>query len=182
MPSRDHAHHASLPPPDPTFRFGLGIALNITFVLIEAAAGIASGSLALLADAGHNLSDVLALLIAWGASVLARRRPTPRFTYGLRGSSIWAALANAIILLVACGGIAWEAIRRLQQPSEVSATTVIVVAAIGVVVNTATALLFLRGRHRDLNVRGAFLHMAGDAAISFGVALSGLLLAATGWY
>lgn len=140
-----------------------------------------SGSLALLADAGHNLSDVLALLIAWGASVLARRSPTPQFTYGLRGSSIWAALANALILMAVCGGIAWEAVRRLQQPAEVSGMMVIGVAAIGVVINTATALLFVRERHADINLRGAFLHMAGDAAISLGVVVTALVMMGTGW-
>ena len=181
----DHGHHGrpTLPTaPDQSRKFKLGITLNLGFVLVEAAAGMISGSLALLADAGHNLSDVLALLIAWGASVLVRRKPTPHFTYGLRGSSIWAAMANALILMVVCGGIAWEAIRRLHQPAEVSGMMVIVIAAIGVVINTATALLFMRGRHADLNLRGAFLHMAADAAISLGVVVTGLVMMSTEWY
>ncbi|MBM3347287.1 MAG: cation transporter, partial [Betaproteobacteria bacterium] len=154
----DPARHPATPAPGHPRRFAIGITLNLGFVLIEAVAGIASGSLALLADAGHNLSDVLALLIAWGASVLARRRPTPRFTYGLRGSSIWAAIANSLLLMIVCGGIAWEAIRRLQQPAEVAGMVVIAVAAVGVVINTATAMLFFRDRASDINVRGAFLH------------------------
>ena len=177
-----HSHPAIPAAPDQSRKFKLGIALNLGFVLIEAIAGLLSGSLALLADAGHNLSDVLALLIAWGASILARRRPTAQFTYGLRGSSIWAAMANALILMVVCGGIAWEAIRRLQQPAEVSGMMVIVVATIGVLINTATALLFMRGRHTDINLRGAFLHMAGDAAISLGVVVSALVMMWTGWH
>jgi len=176
-----HSHHAAPAAAGNPRRFAIGISLNLGFVLIEATAGIASGSLALLADAGHNLSDVLALLIAWGASVLARLRPTPRFTYGLRGSSIWAALANSLLLMVVCGGIAWEAIRRLQQPSEVAGMVVIAVAAVGVVINTATAMLFFRDRASDINVRGAFLHMAADAAISFGVVVAGLVMMGTGW-
>ena len=179
----DHHGHPSLPTaPDQSRKFRLGITLNLGFVLVEATAGMISGSLALLADAGHNLSDVLSLLIAWGASVLVRRRPTPLFTYGLRGSSIWAAMANSLILMVVCGGIAWEATRRLHQPAEVSGMLVIVIAAIGVVINTATALLFMRGRHSDINLRGAFLHMAADAAISLGVVVTGLVMMSTGWY
>ncbi len=176
MPPYHHSHHR--PPADFGLprRFAIGVALNLGFVVIEAAGGIASGSLALLADAGHNLSDVLALMIAWGATLLSRRKPTPQFTYGLGGTSIWAALANSIILMVACGGIAWEAVRRLQQPSEISGLTVVVIASLGVIINSATAMLFLRDRHRDLNVRGAFLHMVGDAAISLGVVVTGLLL------
>src|SRR5690242_13272622 len=143
--------------------FGLGAALNIGFVVLEAIYGILAYSMALLADAGHNLSDVLSLLIAWAASALVKRRPTARYTYGLRSSSILAALTNAIFLLVAVGAIAWEAIRRLPDPQPVAGTTVMVVAALGIVINGATAWLFASGRKGDLNIRGAFLHMIADA-------------------
>jgi len=160
--------------------FALGIFLNLGFVAVEAGAGLLTGSLTLLTDAGHNLSDVAGLGLAWGAAVLAARRPTKRRTYGWRKLSILAALFNAVILLVALGGIGYEAIRRLGSPAPVSGLTVMVVAGIGVLVNGATALLFRRGRKNDLNVRGAFLHMAGDAAISAGVVLTGALIALTG--
>jgi cobalt-zinc-cadmium efflux system protein len=156
-----------------------GVALNALFVAAEAAAGVAAGSLALLADAGHNAGDVVGLLLAWGASWLARRPPSRRYTWGLRRSTIYAALANAVLLLVACGGIAWEAVRRLQSPEPVAGPIVIAVAALGVVINTLTALLFLKG-HSDANVRGAFLHMAADAAVSLGVVLAGVAIALTG--
>jgi cobalt-zinc-cadmium efflux system protein len=136
---------------------------------------------ALLADAGHNLSDVLGLIMAWTAMVLSRRRPSARFTYGLRSSSILAALFNALFLLVAIGGIAWEAVRRLSDPPAVAGVTVIIVAAIGVAINATTAVLFMRGRKGDLNIRGAYLHMVSDAAISAGVVVSGAVILATGW-
>jgi len=157
----------------------MGVALNTLFVACEAAAGVAAGSLALLADAGHNAGDVLGLLLAWGAAWLARRPPSRRYTWGLRRSTIYAALANAVLLLVACGGIAWEAVHRLRSPEPVAGPIVIAVAAVGVVINTLTALLFLRG-HGDANVRGAFLHMAADAAVSLGVVLAGVAIAVTG--
>jgi cobalt-zinc-cadmium efflux system protein len=161
--------------------FAIGIVLNIAFVAIEAGYGFVSNSMALLADAGHNLSDVLGLAIAWAAAVLSKRQPTVRFTYGLRGSSILAALFNAMFLLVAVGAIAWEAIGRFATPEPVAGTTVIVVAGIGILINTATALLFFRGRNQDLNVRGAYLHMAADAAVSVGVVLAGFAILQTGW-
>lgn len=161
--------------------FAVGVALNTGFVVMEAAYGLAAHSLALLADAGHNLSDVLGLLLAWGAAALSRRGPTPRRTYGLRRSSILAALFNALLLLVAVGGIAWEAIGRLRDPAPVVGGTVIWVALVGIGVNGATALLFLSGREGDLNVRGAFLHMAADAGVSLGVVIAGLAMLATGW-
>lgn len=161
--------------------FIIGITLNVGFVIIEAVYGILANSLALLADAGHNLSDVLGLLLAWGASILARRLPTPRRTYGLRRSSILAALLNAIVLLIAVGGIAWEAIQRFNEPSSVAGNTVIGVATVGIAINTATALMFLSGRNSDLNIRGAFLHMTADAGVSFGVVLAGIAIVATGW-
>jgi cobalt-zinc-cadmium efflux system protein len=171
--SNDHARAT-------TRAFAIGVALNAGFVLVESAAGFMSGSLALLADAGHNLSDVLGLLLAWGASYLSRRRPTGRRTYGLRRTSILAALVNALLLYIAVGMIAWEAINRLRQPIAVASATVLIVAAIGVVINTFTALLFMSGRARDLNLRGAFLHMAADAAVSLGVALGGVAILYTG--
>ena len=160
--------------------FAIGTALNLGFVVVEAVYGLTSGSMALLADAGHNLSDVLGLLIAWGASVLAKRRPIGRYTYGLRSSSILAALVNALLLLVAITIIAIEAVRRFSEPAPVAGGTVMIVAGIGIVINTVTALLFMRGHKDDLNIRGAFLHMAADAAVSAGVVLAGLAIVLTG--
>jgi len=157
----------------------IGVALNAAFVVTEVGAGFWAGSLALLADAGHNAGDVVGLLLAWGANWLARRPPSRRYTWGLRRSTIYAAFANAVLLLVACGGIVWEAAHRLWSPEPVAGPTVIAVAAIGVVINTFTALLFLRG-HDDANVRGAFLHMAADAAVSLGVVVAGIAIAVTG--
>jgi cobalt-zinc-cadmium efflux system protein len=170
--AHDHDHA----PSDYNRAFAIGVALNFCYIVVEAIFGIMADSLALLADAGHNLSDVLGLLLAWGANYLVQRRPTARHTYGWRKSSILAALMNAVILLAAMGGIAWEAIRRFNDPSPVAGKTIIVVAAVGVVINTATALLFLSGRKSDLNIRGAFLHMAADAAVSLGVVASGALI------
>lgn len=161
--------------------FAVGVALNVSFVAVEAGFGILAGSLALVADAGHNLSDVLALLLAWGAAVLSRRVPTARRTYGLRRSSILSALANAAALLVVVGGVTWEAVRRLQEPEPVAGGIVIAVAAFGVLINAASAALFLSGRREDLNLRGAFLHLASDAAVSVGVVAAGVAILATGW-
>ena len=178
-----HDHHGhDHAPADYGRAFALGIALNLVYVTAEAAFGAISGSLALLADAGHNLGDVLALALSWGAAVLGRRRPSHRFTYGLRSSSILAALANAVILLVVTGGIAWEALSRLKNPSPVAGATVIWVAAVGIVVNGATALLFASGRERDLNLKSAFLHMAADALVTAGVVISGIAIVFTGFY
>ena len=159
--------------------FAIGIILNLGFVAIEAGYGIWADSMALLSDAGHNLSDVLGLAVAWGASLLARRSPTDRFTYGLRSGSILAALFNALLLLVAVGGIVWESVTRLIEPAPVAAGTVMIVAGIGIVVNGLTAFLFMNGQH-DLNIRGAFLHMVADAAVSLGVVLGGLCILWTG--
>lgn len=161
--------------------FAIGIGLNTAFVLIEAGYGIASNSMALLADAGHNLSDVLGLIVAWVAAVLSKRPPSGRYTYGLRGSSILAALFNAMFLLVAVGAIGWEAILRLFKPEPVAGTTVMIVAAIGILINGFTAWLFASGRKGDLNIRGAYLHMAADAAVSAGVVVAGLVILLTGW-
>src|SRR5688572_27496425 len=152
--------------------FGIGIALNTAFVAVEAAFGILSGSMALVADAGHNLSDVLALIIARGASVMAARPANARYTYGYKSSSILAALANAGLLLIAVGAILFETLHRIVTPAPVVGETMIWVAGLGIVINTATALLFLRGRHADLNIRGAFLHMAADALVSAGVVVA----------
>ncbi len=177
-----HSHHDHSHAPARFDRaFALGIALNLLFVAIEAIYGVASGSLALLADAGHNLSDVLGLFLAWGATFLARKSATTRRTYGFRRSSILASLFNAVLLLVAVGGIAWEALRRFAHPAPVAETTVMIVASIGIVINTATALLFAAGRKDDLNLRGAFLHMAADAGVSAGVVAAALLIRFFGW-
>jgi cobalt-zinc-cadmium efflux system protein len=161
--------------------FAIGVALNAGFVLIEWTFGVLANSLALIADASHNLGDVLGLLLAWGAAALARRRPSPRFTYGLRSSTILAALANAALLLVITGGIAWEAILRFRNPAHIDAPVVIWVAMLGILVNSGTALLFQSAHKRDMNVRGAYLHMVADAAVSLGVVVAGLLTLATGW-
>jgi cobalt-zinc-cadmium efflux system protein len=155
--------------------------LNTGFVVVEAAYGFLTNSLALLADAGHNLSDVLGLLLAWGAAVLVKRRPTARHTYGMKRSSILASLANAVLLLVAVGMILWEAVQRLGHPEPVAEMTVIWVATVGIVINTATALMFRSGAKGDINVRGAFLHMAADAAISLGVVIAAFAVMQTGW-
>ncbi|MCH5377409.1 MAG: cation diffusion facilitator family transporter, partial [Planctomycetes bacterium] len=175
----DHHHHHG--PDDYGWAFAIGVGLNVLFVIIEAAYGFWSDSLALLADAGHNLSDVLGLLMAWGGYALAKLAPDSDRTYGWRGSTILAALFNALLLLFAVGGIAWEAVGRLSEPAPVSAPVVITVAAIGVVINTGTALLFVRGRKRDLNLRGAYLHMAADALLSLGVVIAGVIIWATGY-
>jgi len=160
--------------------FAVGIGLNVAFVLIEGVAGWFADSVALIADAGHNLSDVLGLLMAWAAYALSKRPASARYTYGLRGSSILAALFNAIFLLIACGAIVLGAIQRLFEPVPVQAGLVMGVAAIGIVVNLGTALLFMRGGKHDLNIRGAFLHMASDAAVSAGVVIAGLIVLETG--
>jgi cobalt-zinc-cadmium efflux system protein len=156
--------------------FALGIALNLIFVVVEVVYGATANSVALFADAGHNFSDVLALAVAWGAALLSRRPADDRFTYGLRSSSILAALFNALALFVACGAIASEAVQRLIQPMSVVGRDVVIVAAAGIVINLATAMLFARGRSDDLNIRSAFVHMAADAAVSAGVVIAGLLI------
>lgn len=175
----DHDHHHG--PANYNTAFAVGITLNILFVAIEVVFGLFAHSLALLADAGHNLSDVLGLVLAWGAIYLSSSPPTARRTYGLRRSSILAALANAIFLLVSVGAIAWEAIQRFSQPSPVSGKIVAWVAAAGIIVNGITALLFMSGRKRDVNIEGAFLHMAADAVISLGVLAAGVVILFTGW-
>ncbi|WP_394753924.1 cation diffusion facilitator family transporter [Crenothrix sp.] len=176
-----HEHQHCHTPANFDLAFAVGIVLNFGFVIVEAIFGSLAHSLALLADAGHNLSDVLGLLLAWGASVLARRLPTQRRTYGLRRSSILAALLNALVLLVAVGGIAWEAIFRFNHPEAVASETVMWVAAVGIVINSFTAWLFMSGQKQDINIRGAYLHMAADAGISFGVVVAALIMRFTGW-
>lgn len=180
----DHGHsghgHSHAPASfDSAFR--IGITLNVGFVVLEAIYGFTANSMALLADAGHNLSDVFGLLMAWGAVAAGKRAASPRFTYGWRKSSVLAALFNAVFLLVAVGAIAIEAIRRFGEPQPIASNTVIIVAALGILINGATALLFARGRAGDINIRGAYLHMASDAAVSAGVVVSGFIIARTGW-
>lgn len=176
-----HAGHSHAPESF-GFAFAVGSSLNAAFVVAELVFGYAANSLALISDAVHNLSDVMALLLAWGAAWLAQKRPTDTHTYGYRRASILVALFNAGLLLVAVGGIAAEAIDRLRAPAAVASWTVVWVAALGILVNGATALLFMRGRHADLNIRGAYLHMAADASVSLGVVIAALLIMATGWF
>lgn len=161
--------------------FAIGITLNVGFVIAEAVYGFLANSLALLADAGHNLSDVLGLLLAWGAASLARRRPSAKYTYGMKRTPILASLANAMLLLIACGAIILEAVRRFQSPEPVAEMTVIWVASIGILINGATAVGFMSGRQDDINIRGAFIHMFADALVSLGVVVSALIIMATGW-
>ncbi|MCP9222426.1 cation diffusion facilitator family transporter [Erythrobacter sp. LQ02-29] len=178
--SHDHGAGHSHAPADFGRAFAIGVGLNTAFVAVEAFYGLAADSMALIADAGHNLSDVLSLLLAWGASVAAKKPASQRYTYGYKSSTILAALANAMLLLIAIGMILVEAIQRFSDPQPVAAGTVMVVAGIGIVINTVTALLFMRGRKSDLNVRGAYLHMAADAAVSAGVVLAGAAIWWTG--
>ena len=161
--------------------FKIGLVLNVVFILAELVFGFLADSLALLSDAGHNFSDVLGLALAWGASYLGNREATDRRTYGWKKTTILAALFNAIILLVAIGAIAWDAVHRFGRPTHVGGLTIVWVAGAGVVVNGVTALLFLPGKTQDLNVRGAFLHMAADAGVSLGVVLAGVGMMYTGW-
>ena len=182
--SHDHAHapgggHAHAPA-DFGRAFLIGIILNTGFVILEATYGWLSGSMALIADAGHNLSDVLALLLAWGASVAAKKPATSRFTYGYKSSTILAALANAGLLLVAIGAIAFETFNRMAEPAPVQGMTMVIVAGIGIAINAGTAMMFMRGRQHDINVRGAFLHMAADALVSLGVVIAGFAILMTG--
>lgn len=178
--ARGHAGHSHAPDSF-GFAFAAGVALNTAFVAAELVFGYAANSLALISDAVHNFSDVIALLLAWAAGWLARMRPTDQHTYGYRRASILAALVNAGLLLIAVGGIAVEAIQRIAEPAAVAGGTVILVAALGIVVNGGTALLFMRGRHGDLNIRGAFLHMAADAGVSLGVVVAAFVIMLTGW-
>jgi cobalt-zinc-cadmium efflux system protein len=180
--SNAHGHAGHSHAPDSFgFAFAVGVALNTVFVAAEVIFGYAANSLALISDAVHNFSDVIALLLAWAAGWLARKRPTQQHTYGYRRASILAALGNAGLLLIAVGGIAVEAIDRIRAPGDVAGWTVVLVAALGIVVNGGTALLFMRGRHGDLNIRGAYLHMAADAGVSLGVVVAAFVIMLTGW-
>ena len=175
-----HAHHHHAPS---TFgrAFALGIALNTAYVIVEAIYGVLANSLALISDAGHNLGDVLSLALAWAAARAARRAPSPRYTYGLRGFSILAALSNAMLLLIVTGGIAWAAILRLLHPEPSAGAMVMVVAAVGVGINAGTAAMFAAGRKDDVNIRAAFMHMASDALVAAGVVATGAITLITGW-
>ena len=182
MQDHDHPHdHGLAQAQDFSRAFAIGVSLNAAIVVLQAVYGVLAHSTALLADAGHNLSDVLSLVVAWGAASLSKRAPTARYTYGMRGSSIVAALFNALFLLVVMGGIAWEAIRRFSEPVAVHGGTVMVVAGIGIVLNAVSAYLFASGRKGDLNVRAAFVHMLSDAVVSFGVVCAGGVIVLTGW-
>jgi len=179
----DHTGHSaghSHAPADYGRAFAIGVVLNSAFVIVEATYGFLAGSMALIADAGHNLSDVLALLLAWGASIAAKRPPSSGFTYGYKSSTILAALGNAGLLAVAVGAILFETLHRMFDPVQPEGMTMVVVAGIGILVNTGTALMFMRGRKNDLNIRGAFLHMAADALVSVGVVIAGLAIIYTG--
>ena len=177
--SHDHGHtHA---PANFNRAFVVGISLNTAFVLAEVVYGLKAHSLALISDAGHNLSDVLGLLLAWGAMRLSLSRPTARRTYGFRRSSILAALGNAAALLFVTGAVTWEALTRLRHPAPVVAGIVMWIAALGIVINSASALLFFSGRQHDVNVRGAFMHLAADALVSVGVVIAGFIISLTGW-
>ena len=172
--SHDQAHDYDL-------AFKVGIAVNGLYVIIEAGCGFAFNSVALISDAGHNLSDVLALVMAWAASFLSRTRPTERRTYGMRRATVLASLASAVLLCLALGAIIWESTARLTAPTATSGRTIVVVAGIGVIINLVTAFMFMSGRHGDLNIKSAFLHMASDAAVSLGVVVAGVVILATGW-
>jgi cobalt-zinc-cadmium efflux system protein len=176
-----HGHTHALPTDGVNLRMGIAVALNLVFVVIEGGFGFVSNSVALIADAGHNLSDVLGLVCAWGALILSRRPPGGKFTYGLGRSSVLAALANGVLLLLACGAIAWEAASRLGSPPPVMGKTVMIVAAIGIAINGVSAWMLHAGSHGDLNRRSAYLHMLSDAVVSAGVVVSGLLITVTGW-
>ena len=171
----EHSHQHPTPK-NYNLAFSIGTALNVAFVIVEAIFGFLSNSLALIADAGHNLGDVLALLLSWGATYLAQRKPTRTKTYGLRRGTILAAFISSLILLMTMSIVAWEALGRFTTPSEVNSMTIIIVAAVGVIINTATALLFLSSQHEDLNIKAAFIHMAADAGVSLGVVLGGIAI------
>ena len=181
----DHSQHGGHGHVDAPASFGkafaIGIALNAGFVVLEVVYGLLGNSVALLADAGHNMSDVLGLGVAWSAAVLSKRAPTHRFTYGLGGTSILAALFNAAFLLVVIGGLSWEAIGRFWNPQPAAGKTMMIVAAVGILINGVCAWLFASGRKGDLNIRGAFMHMAADALVSVGVVIAGLVILLTGW-
>ena len=179
--SEGHHHHPATPN-NQGRTFAITIVLNMAFVLIEFAYGFLTNSTALIADAGHNTSDVLGLLLAWGAVILARKQPSKRFTYGLRSTSSLAALAHALLLLVACGAIGWEAVHRFSQPPAIPGLTISTVAAVGIAINGLSALLLMKGSKGDLNIRGAYLHMLADTAVSLAVVMAGITMLYTGWF
>jgi len=177
-----HSHgHSHAAPKTFDRAFAIGISLNLIFVIVEATYGFIANSLALVADAGHNLSDVVGLVLAWAAVWLSRKKPSIRYTYGLRRSSILSALLNAVLLLIAVGGITWEALRRFWSPTEIQTGTVMAVACVGILINGFTAFLFMSGRKDDINIRGAYLHMAADALVSVGVVIAGFIIQKTEW-
>ncbi len=177
----DHQGHHHGPVDTGDWRYAVGLMVNLAFVAVEFGAGVVSGSTALMADAGHNLSDVLGLAMAGGAAWLARRAAGPARTYGYGKATVLAALANALLLIFACGAIAFEAVRRFSDPAPVGSTTIMMVAGLGFVINLGTALLFLKDQHKDLNIRGAYLHMMADAAVSLGVVVAGAAILFSGW-
>lgn len=179
--NREHHHHHHHAKPDYSRAFAWGVGLNMAFVIVEVVYGFLGDSLALLTDAGHNLSDVLGLLLAWGAVALATRKPSAHRTYGFSRATILASLLSGLLLLLAVGAILWEALQRFTSPQEPMGVTMMVVAGIGVIINTATALFFVSGKDNDLNIKGAFLHMAADAAVSLGVVIAGALIWLYGW-
>jgi cobalt-zinc-cadmium efflux system protein len=179
--SHHNHNHSNISPQNFNKAFGIGIVLNIAYIIVEVVYGIIINSMALLADAGHNFSDVLGLALAWGAAYLAKSAATEKRTYGMRKSTILAALFNAIILMIAVGAITIEAVRKLISPEPVNGPTIMIVAGIGFVINVLTALLFMKGREKDLNIKGAFLHMAADAGVSLGVVLAGLIIFYSNW-
>lgn len=174
--NRAHTHHHHHAPPTYNRAFAVGVVLNVIYIVVEVVFGFLSDSLALLTDAGHNLTDVLALLLAWGAASLARRKPSLRRTYGFSRATIIASMFSGLLLLAAVGAIAWEAVTRFFEPASPAGMTMVVVAGFGVVINSVTALFFFKGKDTDLNIRGAYLHMAADAAVSLGVVISGFLI------
>lgn len=182
MGHHQHGHSHDHGPASYGKAFAIGISLNVLYVAVEGFYGFTVDSSALLADAGHNLSDVLSLVFAWAAITLAGKKPSRRYTYGLRRTTILVSILNALLLFVAAGGIGWDAWNKLITPRAVPGTTIMWVATVGIVINTATALLFIKGQKEDLNIKGAFLHMAADAAVSLGVVIAGLLIQQTGAY
>ncbi len=177
-----HGHHHHAPPSSYSWNFAIGVTLNLIYVGVEAFYGFFTDSLALIADAGHNFSDVIVLLLAWGASWIAKRKPTLKRTYGLRRAPVLAALFSAVLLLIVMGAMSWEAVHRLQNPLPVQGKVMMIVAGIGVIINSLTALLFMSGSKHDLNIRGAFLHMAADALVSLGAVVAGLIIINTDFY
>lgn len=180
--SHDHSHHHHHQPANYGKAFAIGIGLNVLYVIVETFYGLRINSSALLADAGHNATDVISLLLAWAATWVAQKRPSGKYTYGLRKTTIMASLVNGLLIFAAAGLILWDAIEKIQNPVAIPGNTLMIVAAIGIVVNTGTALLFMKGQKDDLNIKGAFLHMAADAGVTLAVLIGGLVMKYTGAY